>query len=353
MWMRAKWGTVLSAVALGLMPLAVTGMRAAIATHSAVPSAASMVTAVGDLHGFALAYDKANPDGSVTAVLRRGRESIVYLGGPGSRLSVGVSSKVIVVKVKGKEERVIRHGLLLGASNPTVPGNGTARSFGPAGFAATRSVIGDLRATGLPRRALALIAAEDRKLTRGAPHITTEGGPGHQSVWCIDKLYGANMSAVAGACDTRTVLQQETGNNFIADEMVANDKCSGSCGALYGFNVHDNYTFAADNTVVKMIPNSPQNSDCSGFTSENFAIDNIINFAYGEATCNDRMVPQGTGTNTGVGAYWSSSSGDSHVYITEIAVDNATSSTNPDTVMFVFQAWSGGGDYTSCPDSQC
>jgi len=353
MWTSAARRMVLSAIALGLLPLAMTGTGAVGAAPGTIRGVASVVTAVGDLHGFRLAYDKANPDGSVTAVLRRGRESVVYLGAAGSRLSVGVSSKVVVVKVKGKKERVTRHGLLVGASNPTAPGNGVARSFGPAGFAATRTVIGDQRGTGLPRRLLTLIAAADRKLTRGVPDITSSGGSGHMSAWCIATIFASPdpsvISLTANGCDVRTVLQQQSGNNFIADDMSAQATCNQQCSDILSFNIHVDYTYTGDNTVNILTPNAKISTGCTprsvSFTYFGFG------FSYADTACDGVMYPQGVGSATNVGAYWTSncvagqcSAGtNSQLALEEVAEDHATASTNPDTELYVYVVYDNSG----------
>jgi hypothetical protein len=343
-----------TAIALGLLPLAMAGTGSVGARPGTLPGVASVVTAIGDLHGFKLAYDKANPDGSVTAVLRRGRESVIYLGAAGSRLSVGLSSKVVVVKVKGRKERVTRHGLLVGASNPTAPGNGTTRSFGPAGFAATRSVIGDQRGTGLPRKLIALIATADRKLTRGVPDITSSGGPGHMSAWCIATIFASPnntnpISLTANGCDVRTVLQQQSGNNFIADDMSAQATCNQQCSDILSFNIHVDYTFTADNTVNILTPNSKIATGCTprsvSFSYYGFG------FSYADTACDGAMYPQGVDDATNVGAYWTSncvagqcSAGtNSQLALEEVAEDHAKASTNPDTYLYVYIVYDNYG----------
>jgi hypothetical protein len=353
-------------LAAGAPPAAMAaGALAATARPVAAP-----VTAAGNLHGFRLAYEKANPDGSVTAVLRRRDVAIVYLGGGGSHLSVSTAAKLVTVKVHGKKKHVLRQGLLAGASNPTTPAGQAAPLFGPAGFAATRTVISDLAGAGLPARAAALIAAQDAKMTRTdllpyIPDATSPGGHGHISSWCIDTLYGASKSAVSTGCDVRTVLQEQSGNNYIADDMEGTASCaSRPCHGFLEFNIHVDYSFTADNTVVKMVPNSQQTTGCSPSPTVTFGWFNL-SFSWSEETCNGTMTPQGIGTATNVGGYWVGScgiitcDGDTPLDIEEIAQDHATASTNPDTTLHVFQQWttnsfgSTGSDGGSCPDSGC
>jgi hypothetical protein len=363
-----------AAVALGLLSGSVSGslhltaISNAQAAASRLTGTAAQVTAVGNLHGFRLAYEKANPDGSVTAVLRGRRTAIVYLGSGGSRLSVSASSKVVVVKVRGKKKHLVKRKLLVGATNPAASGSTQSRGFRTADLAATNSVINDLRGAGLSQRAMALIAAQDAAQVRhnlgATPDATSGGGVGHISSWCLDTLYGANMSAVATGCDVRTVLQVATNNNYIADDMSGKAHCaSGPCDGFLAFNIHVEYTFPSDNQIVKMEPNGYHQTDCSSDTV-GLTIAGL-GFNYGETTCSGIMVPKGLGQASGVGGYWTGSCGnvtcygDTPVYVEEIAEDHATADTNPDTQLWLYQQWttsadgSGGSDGTHCPNSGC
>ena len=329
-------------LAAGTPPAAVAA-RALAGTARPV---AAPVTAAGNLHGFRLAYEKANPDGSVTAVLRRRDVAIVYLGRGGSHLSVSTAAKRVTVTVHGKKKHVLRQSLLAGASNPATPVGQATPSFGPAGFAATRTVTSDLAGAGLPTRAAALLAAQDAKMTRGkqlryTPDATSPGGHGHMSSWCIATLYGAKKSAVSTGCDVRTVLQRQSGNNFIADDMSAQATCNQKCSDLISFNIHVDYLFPADNTVLKLQPQQPSGTGCSA--KDGSVTWFHLGLSWTETVCDGVMTPKGLHGATNVGAYWQSKCVpgqcgvvNNNLGIEEIDQDHAaTSSTNPGARLFV------------------
>src|SRR5215469_7234799 len=86
-------GVVLCVLALSAGPAAAT-IRGEAAKPS-LPRNDLAVAGIGNLHGFKLAYEAANKDGSVTAVWRQKKMAIVYTGGAGSRMSVSLSSRTI------------------------------------------------------------------------------------------------------------------------------------------------------------------------------------------------------------------------------------------------------------------
>jgi hypothetical protein len=340
---------------------------------------ASPVTAVGNLHGFTLAYEKANRDGSVAAVLRKQRTAIVYLGPGGSQLTLSVSSRALLVKAKGGHKRVVERGLLVGASNPVASGGAQSAGFGPAGFTASRSVLADLRGSGLSQRALRVAAAQDSKLVGrlakaylgATPDITDSGGPGHQSSWCVaeidtDQQTTTQPFVVADGCDVRTVLQVSSGDNYIADNMSAQAHCFQVCSALVHFNIHLAYTFTSDNQVVMIKPGQQQSTGCTpfwgGLTAANLWFG--TGFSWSSTICHGTMNTQGQGGATGVGAYWDSScdpncfNTNQDIAIEAVAQDHATASTNPDTTLYVYVVYENqnsveGHSLSSCTNSAC
>ena len=69
---------------LGLLMMNVVAPAAALAQRSGGPSPAraGLVASAGNMHGFGLAYEARNADGSVTAAWRDKKVTVVYLGRP-------------------------------------------------------------------------------------------------------------------------------------------------------------------------------------------------------------------------------------------------------------------------------
>lgn len=367
-------GLASSAVAAGLLSgglLPASAMGTAQTGTGAAAARAGQVTTAGNLHGFRLTYQKANPDGSVTALLRRGRTTVVYLGGGGSRLSLATAAKVVSARVNGKTKRLLRRDLQVGATSPAAQPGTASPVFGPAALASARSVQADLQAAGLTSQAAQHLAGQDAAMARtvldrshlATPAASSGGNHGHMSGWCIATLYGDSKNAISNGCDERTVLQNQSGNNYIAEDMTAQASCKGSCDGFLAFNIHLAYSFPADNTVVKEFPNSQQTTGCSPSPPVSISLYNL-GFNWSEDTCTGVMNPQGLGGATGVGAYWSGSCGtitcfgDAPLALEQIAEDHTTSSTNPDTTLYVYQQWTtgltgggGGSDSGKCKNS--
>src|ERR1039457_765357 len=342
------------------------------------------ITATGNLHGFRLAYEAANSDGSVTAIWRLRKMAIVYLGGAGSRISTASSPKTITLHTAGNKASKKRHHLKeavlqVSASAPTVTATAGFQRFGRDRLTATRSIAGDLANSELPSSAIRLIAAEDGKMTASPtkttgwttarPAGTSLNAPDITNSWCVNTLYGDHLSAVSTGCDVRRVLQNETGNNYIADDMQGMAKCVprplASCSGFLLFNIHMNYTFPSDNQVVHLEPLDAYSDGCSEGPSVSFEFPGFdVGLNYQEETCNNTMTPQGLGSATNVGGYWVGSCGtlschgSAPVGIEEVLEDHSTGHVNPDSVLVVNQEWVDqvhgiGANDTSCPNTGC
>ncbi len=126
-----------STVVAGLLSGAAlpAGMAVTAQASTGTPAAlAGRISTARNLHGFRLTYQQANPDGSVTALLQRGRTSVVYLGGAGAQISVSATAaKVVTARVHGKTRRLLRQGLQVGATSSGAPPTGASPVFGAAG----------------------------------------------------------------------------------------------------------------------------------------------------------------------------------------------------------------------------
>jgi hypothetical protein len=183
----------------------------------------------------------------------------------------------------------------------------------------------------------------------------------------IDTLYGDALSAVSTGCDVRTKLPEQTGNNYIADDMQAQAQCeqnmNGSCTGFLAFNVHMDYTYPSDNQVVHMQPLNAYKDGCTAGPTANFTWFGV-GFSYQEETCDNKLTPEGLSSATNVGAYWYGSCGTFTCYgsapvaLEEILQDHSTAHINPDSVLYVNQEWNDyyngtGDDWTSYPQSGC
>lgn len=374
-------------LALGIGPAAAAN-SGGVTTASGPPHGLA-VTAIGNLHGFKLAYEGVNNDGSVTAVWRLKKMAIVYTGGAASRMSVAMSSRTFRLKVKTgkkghkKTRRVVQTTMQVGASAPASDVATKFRTFGSDRLSATQVITGDLAKSGLSQGAIKTIAAEDAKMTTATAGGTSLAGQSREAAvrpadtsapdgnfvtsWCINTLYGDAKSAISTGCDVRTKLQQATGNNYIADDMQGKAECqqndNGSCTGFLAFNIHMDYSFPSDNKVVHLEPLNAYSDGCTEGPSVSFSWFGI-GFNYQEETCDNTMNPEGLGSATNVGSYWYGSCGmftcygSTPVGVEEVAQDHSTGHLNPDSVLYVNQEWNDydngtGDDYGTCPNGGC
>jgi hypothetical protein len=199
-----------------------------------------------------------------------------------------------------------------------------------------------------------------------SPAATSGGNKGHVSSWCVatvdtDYEQFGPADVVANGCDVRTVLQNQSGDNFIADDMSAQASCTRTCSDLLSFNIHLAYSFPADNKVIKEAPNTAKSTGCHDQISASLTWFGVP-LAWTETPCDGIMTPKGLGSANGVGAYWQSNcvAGECGVTndnlgIEEIAQDNATANTNPDTTLYVYVVYDNygatGNGFGQCKNS--
>lgn len=144
----------IAAGGLGLLMMNAAVPAAALAQRSGGPSAdeAGLVMSAGNMHGFGLAYEARNADGSVTAAWRDKKVTVVYLGAAGAKVSISTA-------------RSTRHRerLLVGASSPRAVSAGGFRRSAASRFSLERSMTADVLNAGLQPAAARLIAGAESK----------------------------------------------------------------------------------------------------------------------------------------------------------------------------------------------
>ena len=318
---------------LGLLMMNAVAPAAALAQRSGGPSPAraGLVASAGNMHGFGLAYEARNADGSVTAAWRDKKVTVVYLGAAGAKVSISTA-------------RSTRHRerLLVGASSPRAVSAGGFRQSAVSRFSLERSMTADVLNAGLQPAAARLIAGAESKAV-----LTPDNSPPFVAEWCVATVYGNASTVVGTACDVRSQLQKASGNNFIEDDMQGTDTAKHD---VYQFNVHMDYF--AGNQVVNLDPLGSADTDCSNgstFTA------GWLGFSVSatEVTCSGTMAPQGLGATINAGGYWA---GDSNGQLTvqEVLETKAPVHVNPDSTLYLWQLWPNGGDGAgdggSCPD---
>jgi hypothetical protein len=339
---------------LGLLLMNAVAPVAALAQRSAGPSPAraGLVASAGNMHGFGLAYEAQNADGSVTAAWRDKKVTVVYLGGAGAKVSISTA--------RGTRHR---ERLLVGASNPHAVSAGVFQRFGASRLSVERSMTADVLNAGLPPAAARLMARADSKAV-----LTAANSPDEMTSWCVATVYGDARDVIGTGCDVRTVLQAAPQNNVIEDEMQGMDVCDhAGCltqpgqgqGGLLTFNVHMDYY--AGNQVVALDPLGSANTNCSNgvtFTAGPWV---GVMVSATEITCGGTMTPRGLSATINAGGYWTANSNgvsitDGPLTIQQAMEIKAPVHTNPDSTLYLFQSWNNHGDKSgdggSCPNTE-
>jgi hypothetical protein len=305
------------AAALGLGAALVSMLVCAVpASASPAPARAqaAAVSIVSGAHGYKLASQTRNLDGTVAVTWKNAQGEVFYLGPPGARMSLlttGNPSKhgSIILKAAlshqvSRAPRVLGRGQLARAVASDV-----ARDRFPAGFRSAFS-------TEIPR------------ISDGAIVDTT----------CIGTSGFGNDVTFSG-CDTRTALQQQSGNNFIVDDMESHTESTGSLTPITQFKTSTYYTYPNDNTVNHTLPSATVSSGCSQKT---YSISwKGVGISSSNNLCNGSLDPIGIGEPYG-GGLWTGNVTGSRISIEPIIQDHSIVGThvNPDSTFYI-RVWVG------------
>ena len=323
---RNSYGALITACSAGILicgallsPAAASSQPYGAPNH--MQSGVPLVTLSGNNRTFTVAYEARNHDGSVTAMWRHNKWAVLYLGPAGARVSISA------------------------AGNPSNGGYIRATASNPqASSTALSSIRSDVVNAGLPSSSAQQISRFYHKVTAAssnAPIVTS---------WCVDTVYGNNKVIIGNACDVRYKLQEQTGNNYIADDMQGTDSSNppvGIAAEKTSFNVHMDYTFSADNQVVHLQPVNPQTTGCSPGPTVSFTWFGV-GLSWQQTTCGGTMQPKGLSQSINAGGYWTGGT-QQPIAVEEILQDHSTTHINPDSTLYLFQTWaSGGGDGGHC-----
>ncbi len=248
--MRSIPGMSRMAFRSGLVGVAVLAMTGALFVGTA--NAARPHRSVAPLavpRGFRVVRSVHNPDGTIAATLRsKSGARIYYLGKPGARISL---VRHVTSRKHGRKTLwTMKYGVAVRTPSSSSP-SAAARSA----RSARSEYSADARRGGFPE-SVANGFVKDIKAAVSPSSIVGST--------CISFFDDENVTV--NGCDTRTGLQSESGNSYLADDMFADIYVGSLLGiGLTRINDYMSYSLTTTNKIVNYDPKNAESTNCNSY----------------------------------------------------------------------------------------
>jgi len=244
--------------------------------------------------GFSLIRSVRNPDGIIAATFRsKSGQRIYYLGMPGARISL---VREISSRKRGRHKIVwhLTDGLAVHMPSSSSPSTASRRAqSAPMRLAALSGAYSaDAKRGGFPESAAKAFAKDIRAASAAGTIVGST---------CISYFDAENVTV--NGCDTRTGLQQQSGNSYLADDQFANIYVGSLLGiGLQRINDYMSYSSTTTNNIVNYNPKVAEKTNCNSYGTWTIGWFGV-SFSSVLTLCGGTMTPWGLNSWKG-GAGW-------------------------------------------------